>query len=221
MQKNSFMFLLILSGVALIGAYEAFFPMPANIILDRFFALSSLYLICISLMIGPLAVIDTKYASLIEPRRSVGIAAFVFAAIHSLLALDFNYGWQIGVALSFIPALLSIPAALILLAMTLTSSDWAVQKMGMGNWKKLQMLIYPAYLLILAHFILMSNGLFLKIASGVFVNLAEVAMLILSGATILLQACGYYLKRKRVAEAKAQNAAVAAPETKPQPPGAA
>jgi sulfoxide reductase heme-binding subunit YedZ len=204
MQKSSFLFLLILAGVALIGAYNALFPLPAGTMLIRFFALSSLFIICVALVIGPLAVIDIKYASLIEPRRAIGIAGFVFAATHILLALGLVFGWQLAAVLGAFPILISIPAALILLAMTLTSSDWAVQKLGMGSWKTLQMLIYPAFVLILAHFMLQSNGLFAKTQAGTFVNLAEVAVLALSIVAIILQFYGFYLKKKRLS-------AVAAP----------
>ncbi len=204
-QKSSFLFLLILIGVALIGAYDAFFPLPASLIFIRFFALSALFLICVSLIIGPLAVIDIKYASLIEPRRAVGITAFVFAAIHALLALDFTFGWNIGVALGFFPIMITIPAIIILLAMTLTSSDWAVKKMGMGKWKTLHYFIYPAFALLVAHFVLKSNGLLAKTKAGTFVNLAEAGVLILCAITVALQIYGFYLKRKRMM--KAANAA--------------
>lgn len=200
MQKASFLFLLILIGVALIGAYEAFFTLPASTLFVRFFALSALFIICVSLVIGPLAVIDAKYAPLIEPRRAVGIAAFVFAAIHALLALDFAFGWQIDYALAYFPTLIAVPAAVILLAMVLTSSDWAVKKMGMGSWKTLQMFIYPAFLLMLAHFILQSNGLYAKTRAAVQVNWAEAAVLALCAATIVMQCYGFYLRRKRAAK---------------------
>ena len=208
-QKSSFLFLLILLCVGLIGAYNALFPMPAGQVFIRFFALSALFLICVSLIIGPLAVIDIRYASLIEPRRAVGISAFIFTAIHVLLALDFVFGWNIGAVLGVFPQAISIPAALILLAMALTSSDWAVKKMGMGKWKTVQYFIYPAFVLILVHFILLSNGLFAKTPNGVFVNLSEVGVLALCAITIALQACGFYLKRKRMSEA----AFAAAPTT--------
>lgn len=204
MQKTSFLFLLILTGVALIGAYQALFPLPAGIVFERFFALSALFIICVSLMIGPLAIIDIKYAPLIEPRRAVGISAFVFVAAHIILALDFMFSWNISAVLGYFPTQISIPAAVILLAMVLTSSDWAVRNMGMVSWKRLQIFIYPAFLLILAHFVLQSNGLFIKTQAGTFVNLAEVGVLALSFVTIGMQLCGFYLRRKRAAKTAAQ-----------------
>ncbi len=201
MQKTSFLFLLILLGVALIGAYHALFPLlPAATIFGRFFALSALFILCVSLIIGPLAVINSKYASLIEPRRAVGIAAFVFVAIHVLLELDFAFGFNFSTVLGYFPMQLAVPAAVILLAMALTSSDWAVKKMGMGKWKTLQMFVYPAFLLIAGHFVLSANGLFVKTQAGTFVNLAEAAVLALCGVTVLMQVYGFYLRKKRGAK---------------------
>ncbi len=213
MQKTSFLFLLILIGVALIGAYHALFPLlPAATAFGRFFALSSLFLICVSLIIGPLATISAKYASLIEPRRAVGIAAFVFMAIHALLALDFMFGWDFNAVLGYFPTMISVPATVLLLAMVLTSSDWAVKKMGVGSWKTLQMLIYPAFLLILGHFILQSKGLFVKTQAGTFVNLAEVAVLAICAVTIVMQCYGFYLRRKRASDAAGTSDLAEAPD---------
>ncbi len=201
------MFLLIVTGLALIGGYNALFPLSAGTVFTRFFALSSLYLICVSLIIGPLAVLDIRFAALIESRRSVGIAAFVLAAIHTLLAFDFYFGFSLNAIISSFPQIVVLPAAVILLAMTLTSSDWAVKNMGMGKWKYLQMLIYPAFVLILVHFFYLSNGLFSKMGSLVFVNLSEIGLLVLCAITILLQVAGFYVKHQRMsAAAKARQA---------------
>ncbi|VVC00018.1 Sulfoxide reductase heme-binding subunit YedZ [uncultured archaeon] len=202
MQKGSFLFFLILAGVALIGAYSALFPLPSDVIMVRFLALSALFILSVSLMMGPLAVMNPKYASLIEPRRAVGLAGFIFAVLHILLAISLELGWQLGVVFGYAPILVAVPATLVLLAMALSSSDFAVQKLG-ANWKRLHQLIYIAFILILAHFVLQSNGLFAKTSAGTFVNLAEIGVLLVAFAAVLMQLYGFYLRRKRMASAAA------------------
>ena len=188
MQKNSFLFLIVIAGVALLAAYYAPTTLTASVLMVRFTALAAFFMLCVSLIIGPLAAIDSKYAPLIEPRRAVGLAAFVFVALHFILVLALYFNWQALELLNYFPIMLAIPAFVILAAMALTSSDFAVQKMGMGKWKILQMFVYPAFVLILAHFVLQAgkhNGL----------NEAELALLALGAVTILLQLYGFYLRR--------------------------
>lgn len=203
MHKPSFLFLLLLLGVALLGAYHALSGAPAATLAIRFLALSALFLLCVSLMIGPLAVFwPHQFSSLIEPRRAIGLAAFAFAALHLLLVLSLYFNWDIGTAVSFLPNAVAVPAAVILLAATLTSCDFAVSRLGLAKWKSIQRFVYAAFVLLLAHFLLKSNGLFAKGDKPVPLNLAEAALLLLAAATIALQIAGFYTRMTRKAEAK-------------------
>ena len=203
MHKTSFLFLLLLTGVALIGAYHALSGDSATVLTVRFLALSAFFLLCVSLMIGPLAVFwPQQFAALIEPRRAVGLAAFLFAALHVLLTMSLYFSWDIGAAASLLPIAVAVPAAVILLAAALTSCDFAVKKLGMARWKSIQRLVYLAFALILAHFILQSNGLLAKGGKAVPLNLAEAALVLLGAATIALQIAGFYTQMKRRSDAK-------------------
>jgi len=195
MQKNSFLFLIVIAGVALLAAYYAPTQLTSSILMVRFTALAAFFMLSVSLIIGPLAAMDSKYFPLIEPRRALGIAAFAFVLIHFLLVLALYFDWQALELLNYFPIVLAIPATVILLAMTLTSSDWAVQKMGMGKWKMLQMFVYPAFILILAHFVLQAGK-----HKGL--NEAEITLLALGAVAILFQLYGFYLRKsKRITEA--------------------
>ena len=203
MHKQSFLFLLLLLGVALLGAYHALSGDSATVLAVRFLALSAFFLLCVSLMIGPLAVFwPHQFASLIEPRRAIGLAAFLFGALHILLTMSLYFNWNIGAAVSFLPNSIAAPAAVILLAVALTSCDFAVSRLGMAKWKSIQRLVYAAFVLLLAHFLLKSNGLFAKGDKIVPLNLAEAALLLLAAITIVLQIAGFYTRTTRKADAK-------------------
>ena len=190
MQKNSFLFLVILLGVALIAANYAFSADGAGRAAIRFMADSAFFLFSVSLILGPLAVIDPKYASLIEPRRAVGLAAFFFAAFHITLVSGIYFSWQPLAALALLPNIVAVPAAFVLLLTALTASDFAVQKLGMAKWKMVQRLVYIGFAFVLAHVLLVTNG------AGSLGSL-QLALLALAAAAVALQVYGFYLMRKR------------------------
>lgn len=208
MQKPSWLFLLLLLGVALIGAYQSLFQIDAMTSYIRFFALAGYFLLCVSLIIGPLVAIWPKeFAQYVEPRRAVGIACFVFAVIHGLLVLGPRWGWDFGFLLAGPGSMSTIPATLILLALALTSSDYAIKVMGPALWKNVQRFNYFAFIFSSVHFVLLANGLFVQVNGRTFVNIAEAALLCLGIATVVLQAAGFATRRKRMAQMKAGAAA--------------
>ncbi|MCI0504357.1 ferric reductase-like transmembrane domain-containing protein [Candidatus Micrarchaeota archaeon] len=214
MQKPSWLFLLLFCGVALIGAYQSLFQIHAMTSFVRFFALSGYFLLCVSLIIGPLVVLWPKeFAQYVEPRRAVGIACFVFAIIHGLLVLGPRWGWDFGFLLAGPGSMSTIPATLVLLALALTSSDYAIKVMGPGLWKNVQRFNYLAFVFSSVHFVLLANGLFVQVNGRTFVNAAEVALLLLGLATVALQAAGFVARRARMAAAKP-------PQAKPEGPAA-
>lgn len=192
MQKSSFLFLLILLGVALIAANYAFSTDGAGRAAIRFMADSAFFLFSVSLILGPLAVIDAKYAQLIEPRRAVGLAAFFFAAFHIALVSGIYFGWQPLSALAYLPNIVAVPAAFVLLLTALTASDYATQKFGMAKWKTVQRLVYIGFAFVLAHFILITGSILPS-------SPLQLALLALAVAAIALQFYGFYLWRKRAA----------------------
>ncbi|MFH0737058.1 MAG: hypothetical protein V1827_00705 [Candidatus Micrarchaeota archaeon] len=205
MNGPSFLFLLLFCAIALIGAYNALFPVDAATAMTRSFALSGFLLLCVSLMLGPLMLIRPDiFGQLIEPRRAIGIACFVFVLSHILILFSARFGFDIGPTIFSANPFIVIPATLILFVLTITSSDFAIKALGAGMWKNVQRFNYLAFVLIFAHFLLYSNGLFANVRGTTFVNLSEAIMVLLGIATIVLQAAGIIIRKKKEAENRAK-----------------
>jgi len=199
MQKSSMLFLAILAGLALLGAYQAFVPapFPATAAI-RFLGLGAFFLLCVSLIIGPLAVLrPSQFASLVEPRRAIGLAAFAFLLLHYLLVASLYFKFDFSKIIALPPLAIALPALALFFIVALTSFDWAVSKLGMNRWKAIQRLTYIAFVLVFAHFILKANGLLSQDGKPLQPNLAEIALVFLGAATILLQVFAFFEYRKR------------------------
>lgn len=197
MDKGSFFYLLLFCAITLLATYDALFPLSASTAFVRFLGLAGFLMLCVSLIMGPLALISPKdFAILLVHRRAIGIISFVAISAHLVLSFWVQYNWNIVSFISTGPAaVLAVLATLMLIALTATSSDWAVKTFK--QWKNIQRLAYVAFVFSFAHFILKSNGLFAFIGGKVFVNLSEVAMVFLGLATIWLQLWGFYTVTKR------------------------
>ncbi|VVC02359.1 Sulfoxide reductase heme-binding subunit YedZ [uncultured archaeon] len=193
MQKSSFLFLLLLTGAALIAAYQTTLTQDPNQAMVRAFGLTGFFILCVSLIIGPLVVFNAAFfAPILEPRRAVGIAAFVFAALHVVLMAGPYFGYNIAGMLALLPLQLGAIVLVLLVALTLTSCDWAQKKLGTGLWKNIQRVNYVVFVLTLAHFIFSANGLNLS-----KLNLSEGALVLLAVITILLQLAGAWVRHSR------------------------
>ena len=193
MQKSSFLFLLLLFGTALLAAYQTSLTADPNQAMVRAMGLVGFFILCVSLVIGPLVVLNAAFfAPLLEPRRAVGIAAFVFAAMHILLMIGPYFNYSITPILSLFPLQLGAVMLVLLVALTLTSCDWAQKKLGTGLWKNIQRTNYIVFVLALTHFILQANGL-----NASRLNLSEAALLLLGVITAILQLVGAWMRHKR------------------------
>lgn len=127
-----------------------------------------------SLAITPL--LRLARLNLLRFRRALGVWAFLYAALHFLIWMGLDHGWD-GARL--VEEILRRPyimagllAGVILLPLALTSFDRAVRWMGAGRWRRLHKGSYGAALLAALHFILLSKGwspeplLYLAITGG-------------------------------------------------------
>jgi len=116
----------------------------------------------IAMMITPLRMIFPKARWLLwlqRRRRYLGIAAFGYAALHTVLyivdmgALQpmLDEFWALGIWTGWAAFVIFVPLAL-------TSND-ASQRWLLASWKKLQRFVYPAALLTLIHWIFVHNNL--------------------------------------------------------------
>jgi sulfoxide reductase heme-binding subunit YedZ len=197
--KNVFFWILV--GIVLLAAYEALFPLPALAVMTRFFGLAGFFLLCFSLMAGPLALLKpASFASWIKARRTMGVAAFVFLIAHFLLSLLNNFNLNFFRAFHTFGYLIAVPALVIIAVLGITSADAIIRKVGFPGWKTIQRLVYIAFALSIIHFYYSANGLFISIGQKIFVNLAEIALFALAAITIALQITCFFamrMKRKR------------------------
>lgn len=120
-------------------------------------ALTALLFLYLSLLPGPLYFAFPRLpgrALYIKARRALGVSAFVFGSTHGLTALFGQLGGLAGLPYlptSFLSSVLFGSAAhSILLLLTLTSTNWAVNRLGRW-WKPLHRLVYLAGVLVLIH----------------------------------------------------------------------
>ncbi|MFH1521204.1 MAG: hypothetical protein ABID61_06165 [Candidatus Micrarchaeota archaeon] len=195
MQKPSFLFLLIIIGIALLGIYESESGTQTTTAFVRFSALTAYLLLCISLIIGPLVTIWPKeYAQIIEPRRAIGIASFVFILFHIFLVASAYFSWNISKILSMTPLIIGAAAAVIVFILTITSCDYAIKVLGPVGWKKIQQMNYLAFILVTVHFLMKANGLF---KNNLPINPAEFGLITLGLITVVLQIAGFVARRNK------------------------
>jgi DMSO/TMAO reductase YedYZ heme-binding membrane subunit len=220
MHRQSMLFLIILALLAALAVYEAFSRFQAPAAFTRYLGISSFFLLCVSLSLGPLTILGHRHFSgLIEPRRAVGLAAFALMAGHIAIAAGGEYGWDMGAMLQMFQIQLAVPAAFLMTVLALTSSDYAVKALGPSLWKKIQMLNYAVFPLALAHFLLSATGLS---SGGGAPDLAELSALMAGIAAIALQLCGFFVRRAKKAEWLARSAgARKEPGGEVSPPGPA
>ncbi|WP_316860441.1 ferric reductase-like transmembrane domain-containing protein [uncultured Cohaesibacter sp.] len=130
----------------------------------------------ISMILSPLRLLFPKAAFirwLMRRRRYFGVAAFGYAALHTLyyvidlgslsaIAADFV---KLGIWTGWLAFLIFVP-------LTITSNDFSIRKMGPLSWKTLQRFVYVAAILTLIHWITVSHG-----PGGALVHFVPLALL--------------------------------------------
>lgn len=122
-------------------------------------------LLHVVLLIGPLARLDRRFLPLLYNRRHLGVVTFVAGFLHGGLALGYYHGFGVVGPLTslltintnftslraFPFQLLGAAALLILFLMAATSHDFWNRTLGPQVWKRLHMLVYYAYGLLVMH----------------------------------------------------------------------
>lgn len=129
----------------------------AYVELGQNYAIIALGLIYLSLIITPIYFAFPNLplkALVVKSRRALGVSAFLFALMHALLEFFKIFGGFINLQYLhgkyLLAFLLGFTALLILAAMTATSFNYVVKKMG-KYWKILHRFIYFAGSLIVIH----------------------------------------------------------------------
>jgi sulfoxide reductase heme-binding subunit YedZ len=137
----------------------------AETLLIRAFGTAAFLLLHIVLCIGPLARLDKRFLPLLYNRRHLGVTTFLLALAHGGFALvQFH---ALGNANPLVSLFISNPrygsvaefpfqslgffALAILFLMAATSHDFWLRNLSAPTWKRLHMLVYVAYALLVAH----------------------------------------------------------------------
>lgn len=116
----------------------------------------TLRLLAITLAISPLRRLIPRLAWLIRFRRLLGLFAFFYATVHVLTWVALYNNFDVNNMLADVARRRYITAGmaayLSLVPLALTSTAWAIRKLGGKNWNRLHMLIYVAAICGVAHY---------------------------------------------------------------------
>jgi methionine sulfoxide reductase heme-binding subunit len=129
------------------------------VLLMRALGTCAFLMLHVVLCLGPLARLDRRFLPLVYNRRHLGVATFLVALGHAVVAVGYYHGFG---ALNPLRSLLTIPGPLpfewlglaaiaVLFVMAATSHDFWQKTLGPSAWKWLHMLVYPAYALLVLH----------------------------------------------------------------------
>ena len=140
----------------------------AETLLIRGFGTLALVLLHLILCIGPLCRLDRRFLPLLYNRRHLGVAMFLVALVHGVFSIiQFHALGDVSPLVSLFVSntrydslpqfpfeALGFAALLILFVMAATSHDFWLHNLSAPAWKRIHMLVYLAYALLVAHVVL-------------------------------------------------------------------
>ena len=110
--------------------------------------LATLRLLVITLAITPLRRLWPRLNWLIKFRRLLGLFAFFYATLHMLTYVALYSGFNLAAIEADIAKhrfiTMGVAAYLLLVPLAVTSTPWAIRKLGGKNWNRLHKLVYAA-----------------------------------------------------------------------------
>ena len=113
----------------------------------------------LSLFITPMRRI-ARYAPLVDVRRMVGVASFLYILLHLILYVAdqvFDLGKVVSEIVLRYYLTIGFTAWLGLFALAVTSNDFSVRRLGGLRWRKWHWLVYPVTILGAIHYFLQSK----------------------------------------------------------------
>lgn len=140
----------------------------AETLLIRGFGTLALLLLHVILCIGPLCRLDPRFLPLLYNRRHLGATMFLAALVHGVFSLvqfhalgDISPLVSLFISNTRFDSLANFPfqvlgfmALLILFVMAATSHDFWLHNLSAPVWKRIHMMVYFAYALLVAHVVL-------------------------------------------------------------------
>ncbi len=122
-------------------------------------------LLHVILCIGPLARLNPRFLPLLYNRRHLGVITFLVAMMHATIVVGYYHGFGVFnplvslfatnanfLSLTAFPfQLLGLGTLSIMFLMAATSHDFWLKNLSPGAWKRLHMLVYPGYALLVGH----------------------------------------------------------------------
>ncbi|HUD13407.1 MAG TPA: protein-methionine-sulfoxide reductase heme-binding subunit MsrQ [Terracidiphilus sp.] len=109
---------------------------------------NTLLLLILSLAVTPLRKLVPQLSWLIKFRRLLGLFAFFYGTVHMLAYVALYAGFDVKTMLDDIAKrkfiTIGVAAWLLLVPLALTSTNWAIRKLGGKNWNRLHKLVYVA-----------------------------------------------------------------------------
>ena len=151
------------------GAGALLYPAAtAETLLIRGFGTLALVLLHVILCIGPLCRLDRRFLPLLYNRRHLGVTMFVVALVHGTFSIIqfhalgdvsplvslFISNTRYGSLMNFPFQALGFFALLILFVLAATSHDFWLHNLSAPVWKRIHMMVYVAYALLVAHVVL-------------------------------------------------------------------
>jgi len=153
--------------VILFAAVTLIFNAETSIetLIIRAFGSLAIIMLHIILVIGPMARLNTRFLPILYNRRHLGVSMFIAAMIHGGFSIfqfhalgNINPIYSIFTSNMDYDSLTNFPfqvlgflALLILFVMASTSHDFFLGNLSAKIWKRLHMMVYVAYALIIAH----------------------------------------------------------------------
>lgn len=109
---------------------------------------TTLWMLAILLAITPVRRMIPQLNWLIKFRRLVGLFVFFYASVHLAAYVGLYAGFDVHTMLTDITKrrfiIVGVTAWLLMLPLAVTSTTWAIRKMGGRNWNRLHKLVYLA-----------------------------------------------------------------------------
>ena len=109
---------------------------------------NTLLLLILSLAITPVRRLSPRLNWLIRFRRLLGLFAFFYGTVHMLIYVALYSAFDVNAMLNDIAKrkfiTIGVAAWLLLVPLALTSTNWAIRKLGGKRWNRLHKLVYVA-----------------------------------------------------------------------------
>ena len=159
--SGAILYLLVFAGLSAVIHPNA----TIETLLIRGFGTLALLLLHVILAIGPLCRLSPRFLPLLYNRRHLGVTMFLAALVHGVFStIQFHALGDVNPLVSLLVSntrfqslsqfpfqVLGFVALLILFLMAATSHDFWLHNLSAPVWKRLHMLVYAAYALLIAH----------------------------------------------------------------------